>query len=174
MIMTAYDFLFYALSFLVLVGGLGVVLHGNPIFCSLFLALTMISLSGLFFLLEAYFVAGVQLIVYAGAVIVLFVMVIMIFDLKRDERKFSIGSGSFIIKVVSSFFIFGFLLGSTLLTRMARNLMADFQGDAATTKELAIELFTENIFGFEVISVLLLAVIVGAVALSKIKGGTHA
>ena len=85
------DLLFYFLGGLSLFGALGVVLAANPIYASLFLVLSMVSISGIFFSLGAYFVAGVQLLVYAGAVMVLFVMVIMIFDLKKELSPYSDG-----------------------------------------------------------------------------------
>ncbi len=73
--MTADTFLFWLLAILTLVSGLGVVLVANPIYSALCLAMTMVGVSAIFATLGALFIAGVQMIVYAGAVMVLFVMV---------------------------------------------------------------------------------------------------
>ena len=82
--MTADAFLFWFLAFVTLASGLGVVLMSNPIYSALSLAMAMVGVSAIFVTLNAFFIAGVQLIVYAGAVMVLFTMVIMLFDLKKD------------------------------------------------------------------------------------------
>ena len=79
--MTADSLLFFILAAMTVGSALVVILASNPIFCSLALAMAMISVAGIFASLNAWFVAGVQLIVYAGAVMVLFVMVLMLFDL---------------------------------------------------------------------------------------------
>lgn len=80
--MTADSFLFWLLAVVTLVSGLSVILLANPIYSALCLAMTMVGVSALFATLGAYFIAGVQMIVYAGAVLVLFIMVLMLFDLK--------------------------------------------------------------------------------------------
>ena len=72
------NLLFFISAFLAVGSALSVVLQTNPIYCALSLALTMISVAALFASMHAWFVAGVQLIVYAGAVMVLFVMVLML------------------------------------------------------------------------------------------------
>lgn len=72
--------LFWFLALVVLVSGLSVILMTNPVYSALCLVMTMVGVSAIFVTLNAYFLAGVQLIVYAGAVMVLFVMVLMLFD----------------------------------------------------------------------------------------------
>ena len=74
---TADAIIFWILALMTIAGALTVVLITNPIFSALSLAVTMVGVSALFVSLNAYFLAGVQLIVYAGAVMVLFVMVLM-------------------------------------------------------------------------------------------------
>ncbi|MEQ1665008.1 MAG: NADH-quinone oxidoreductase subunit J, partial [Bdellovibrionales bacterium] len=81
--------LFYIMALIIIVSAACVVLVPNPIYSALSLAGSMIGLGFVYFLLGAEFVAGVQLIVYAGAVMVLFVMVLMLFDLKKDVKTFS-------------------------------------------------------------------------------------
>ena len=84
------DFFFYLFAALTLVCGFLVVANPfsrNPVTSAMFLVLTIASLAGLFVLLHAYFLAAVQILVYAGAVIVLFLFVIMLLDLKDEERR---------------------------------------------------------------------------------------
>ena len=84
------EILFYIFSALTLLCGLLVVFNPfsrNPVTSAMFLVLTIISMSGLFVLLQAYFLAAVQILVYAGAVIVLFLFVIMLLDVKEEERR---------------------------------------------------------------------------------------
>src|SRR6266700_18351 len=91
---------FYILAFLTLGFGFLVVANPfsrNPVTSAMFLVLTIISLAGLFVLLHAYFLAAVQVLVYAGAVMVLFLFVIMLLDVKAEERrkikKLGLGAG---------------------------------------------------------------------------------
>src|ERR1700744_4695918 len=84
------DIMFYAFAALTLFCGVLVVVNPfsrNPVTSAMFLVLTIISMSGLFLLLHAFFLAAVQILVYAGAVIVLFLFVIMLLDLNRREKK---------------------------------------------------------------------------------------
>src|SRR5213083_2732427 len=84
------DALFYIFAFLTLVCGFLVIANPfsrNPVTSAMFLVLTIVSLAGLFVLLHAYFLAAVQVLVYAGAVMVLFLFVIMLLDLKVEERR---------------------------------------------------------------------------------------
>jgi NADH-quinone oxidoreductase subunit J len=146
----------------------------NPIHSALYLALTMIGLAGVFFQLGAQFIAGVQMIVYAGAVMVLFVMVLMLFDLKTELRAFTRGLFSGFLKIFSAAILVGFALGAAtnsvgILSEPPHATMTN-----NATKDLSILLFTKYIYAFEALGILLLVVAVGVVAVSRIKGGTHA
>ncbi len=163
---------FYGLSFFMTVLSLGVLFNPNPIMSALYLVLTMIGVSLVFFMLDAGFLAGVQLIVYAGAVLVLFVMVIMLFDLKREVYTFSRGFFTRLLKVFTGVVFLIILVKSFFLVPETKELLNS--STQMTTKNLAGLLFTEYIFVFELLGLLLLAVAIGAVALSRIKGGTHA
>ena len=84
------DALFYIFSALTLLCGILVVFNPfsrNPVTSAMFLVLTIISMSGLFVLLNAFFLAAVQILVYAGSVIVLFLFVIMLLDVKEEEKR---------------------------------------------------------------------------------------
>lgn len=161
---------FYILSIAAIASALGVVVFSSPIYSALCLALTMTSLAALFFTLEAYFLAGVQLMVYAGAVVVMFVMVLMMFDLRRESKAFS---GNLIINAVK-ILISAVILGLVLVP--AAKVFQGFrhvQENQVITKNLSQTLFFQNVLGFEMVGVLLLVVLVGALALAKSKGGTH-
>ena len=96
--MTVETFVFFFFGGLSLFSALGVLFHSNPVKSALYLVATMLGISGLFFNLSAPFIATVQIMVYAGAVMVLFLFVVMIFDLKQTNyRIFSPG------KVVNGF-----------------------------------------------------------------------
>jgi NADH-quinone oxidoreductase subunit J len=173
---TADVFLFWFLAAATIFGGLLVISVGNPIYAALALAFTMVSVAAVFVTLEAHFVAGVQLIVYAGAVMVLFVMVLMLFDLKHEIEAFSKGLVSGAIKLLSAGVLAGLFAGAILYSNKATDVPVEAAAQAAVvdpTKTLGARLFTQHIFAFEALGVLLLVIAVGAVALSRSKGGTH-
>jgi NADH-quinone oxidoreductase subunit J len=176
--LTSADFIFYVLGSITLVCGVGVIVVQNPIFSAFFLAGTMVAIAGLFVSLNAYFIAGVQLIVYAGAVMVLFVMVLMLFDLKHEMKTYSKGLVSNVLKLCASGVILGMLLIYIWYTFSSDPGFKPLTNDPAramdATKELSVALFTRYVFGFEVIGALLLVIAIGAVTLSRIAGGTHA
>ncbi len=164
---------FYGLAALVVIAALAVILVSSPIYSALFLAVVMLLLAALFFVLEAYFLAGVQLITYAGAVVVLFVMVLMMFDLRKDKKSFS----GTLAKNIGKALISGVALGIMLVPVVI--FFADGRPDwleqtSPQTKDVALSLFAKHVFTFEIIGVLLLVVLIGSVTLAKAKGGTHA
>jgi NADH-quinone oxidoreductase subunit J len=170
-------FLFWFLAIVTVAAALNTVLITNPIFSALSLAMTMLGVSAIFVTLSAYFLAGVQLIVYAGAVTVLFVMVLMLFDLKHELVSFSRGKISGVVKIGIVGLLGGLVIGTILMTlddllRGSSSSEAALTGD--TTKELGKLLFTKYVFGFEALGALLLIVAIGSVALARSKGGTHA
>jgi NADH-quinone oxidoreductase subunit J len=174
---TADIFLFWFLAIVTVISGVTVVTITNPIYSALALAMTMIGVSALFVTLNAQFLAGVQLIVYAGAVTVLFVMVLMLFDLKHELTAFTRGKITGIVKIACAGIFAGLIIGSIVITSQA--LLSSGASTALTsgedvTKELGKLLFTKYMFGFEALGLLLLIVAIGAVALARSKGGTHA
>jgi NADH-quinone oxidoreductase subunit J len=109
--LTSEDILFHVFAAAAVISALLVVFMSNPIYSALFLALTMSILSIFFFMLHAPFVAAAQLTVYAGAVMVLFIMVVMLFDLKREHEEVVKFSPVMIAKVTSAALLCGFLIG---------------------------------------------------------------
>lgn len=174
--MTPEIFVFWFLAIVTVVSALLVITLTNPVFAALALAMTMVGVAAIFVTLNAYFLAGVQLIVYAGAVTVLFVMVLMLFDLKNELRSFTRGRISAIVKLGTVSMFLGILMSAIVLT--VREILTGppaplttYGGD--TTKDLGKLIFTKYVFSFEALGILLLVVAVGAVALSRSKGGTH-
>jgi NADH-quinone oxidoreductase subunit J len=160
------DALFYIFAFLTLVFAFLVIANPfsrSPVTSAMFLVLTIASLAGLFVLLHAFFLAAVQVLVYAGAVMVLFLFVIMLLDLKAEERRkikaFGLAGG--LVSVGSILFIF---LSSLLHAPVGGAASPALEGGTAQLGKL---LFTEYVLPFEVVSVLLLMAMVGVVLLSK-------
>lgn len=170
---------FYSLAFFLIFFAYKTITSPNPVHSALYLVLTMIGMAVAFFNLGAQFIAGVQMVVYAGAVMVLFVMVLMLFDLQSELRAFGKGLVSGALKVSSAALIAGIAIGAAtssqgLLDKPEAVTEAAAKPAMDVTKELSILLYTKYLFAFEVLGVLLLVVAIGVVALSRIKGGTHA
>ena len=159
------DLLFYGFAALTLLCGFLCVanpLSRNPVTSAMFLVLTIVSMAGLFVLLHAFFLAAVQVLVYAGAVMVLFLFVIMLLDLKEEERRklrlFTVGLGALAVAAIA-----GILVKASL---SAVPLAGDKLVEGAT-KPLGRILFTQYLLPFEILSLLLLVAMVGVILLSK-------
>ena len=167
--------LFYLLAALVILFALGVAFFPNPIFSTLSLVLSMVFLAFIFLMLNAYFIAAVQLLVYAGAIAVLFTLIVMLVDFEDHEVVFAKGSLSTILKITVTGWIAGvlakvILMSSEMITTSPAYGRGNTSFDTMTIAEL---LFTKYLFIFEVLGVLLLAVAVGVVAISRINGEKH-
>lgn len=166
-LINATDVLFYVFAALTLLCGLLVIVNPfsrNPVTSAMFLVLTIISMSGLFVLLHAFFLAAVQIIVYAGAVLVLFVFVIMLLDMKEEQRR-KIKFFGFVAGIIAV----GGVVSAFIKSAAAMKSPTDkphIEGDTAALGHL---LFTNYTLPFEVVSVLLLVAMVGVILLSKKK-----
>jgi NADH-quinone oxidoreductase subunit J len=109
--LTNQDLLFHGLAFMSVVSAVLVVFMRSPIYSALFLALTMSILGVFFFVLLAPFIAVAQITVYAGAVMVLFIMVVMLFDLNKEHEDIFKFTPVMIAKVGSTALLCGFLMG---------------------------------------------------------------
>ncbi|HEY4414496.1 MAG TPA: NADH-quinone oxidoreductase subunit J [Verrucomicrobiae bacterium] len=160
------DVLFYAFAALTLLCATLVVVNPfsrNPVTSAMFLVLTIISMAGLFLLLHAFFLAAVQILVYAGAVIVLFLFVIMLLDLKEEQRR-HINFVGFIAGLVSVGMIAAIFLKILRQTALHSQASPAVEGSTAALGKL---LFTEYVLPFEVVSILLLVAMIGVIMLSK-------
>src|SRR6187401_1126288 len=129
------DILFYLFAFLTLACGVLVVanpFNRNPVTSAMFLVLTIASMAGLFVLLHAFFLAAVQVLVYAGAVMVLFLFVIMLLDLKEEERR-KIKLTGLVAGLLSVGAIVAIFIRSLTTTSLVTNLAEPQKvGDTAT------------------------------------------
>jgi NADH-quinone oxidoreductase subunit J len=161
------DLSFYILAFLTLLCGVMVVANPftrSPVTSAMFLVLTMVALAGMFVLLGAFFLAAVQILVYAGAVIVLFLFVIMLLDLKEEARRKIKTTGLALGGVsVAALALIGLKVvqDPSLAGKAAK---AGFEGGTAA---LGRELFTNYLLPFEIVSILLLVAMAGVILLSK-------
>ena len=165
----ATDVLFYVFAALTLLCGLLVIVNPfsrSPVTSAMFLVLTIISMSGLFVLLHAFFLAAVQIIVYAGAVMVLFVFVIMLLDLKEEQRR-KIKLFGFVAGLISVGGIFSAFV--TSLAAVQASPEATGLRPEGDTQSLGHLLFTNYTLPFEIVSVLLLVAMIGVILLSKKK-----
>lgn len=161
------DLLFYGFSGLALLFGFLCVANPfsrSPVTSAMFLVLTIVSLAGLFILLHAFFLAAIQILVYAGAVMVLFLFVIMLLDLPEEERrrfqKFTMGAGFAAVAVIA-----GLLLRVVIKAVPVPSASAELaQG---LTQPLGRILFTQYLLPFELLSLLLLVAMVGVILLTK-------
>ncbi len=160
------DLLFYVFAGLTLVCGFLCVANPfsrNPVTSAMFLVLTIVSMAGLFILLHAFFLAAVQILVYAGAVMVLFLFVIMLLDLREEERRrirtFTLATGALIVMV-----IVGLLVRVLSGAAPVRQTGPEVEGH---TKILGRILLEQYVLPFEVLSLLLLVAMVGVILLSK-------
>jgi NADH-quinone oxidoreductase subunit J len=160
--------LFYLFSGITLLAGLGVIVARNPVHAALFLVLTFVSASGLFVLLQAEFLAMALIVVYVGAVMVLFLFVVMMLDVKTDPlregfaRYLPIGllvAGVMALELMA-------ILGMKYfgLDRMPEP--ARMASDFSNTEAVGLLLFNSYAYPFEVASVILLVAAIAAIALT--------
>lgn len=161
------DIIFFLLAFFAISGALGMIMFHQPVHSALSLILTIIAVAGLFALLNASFLFMVQIIVYAGAIITLFIFIIMFLNVKeanlpKEPNKYLtmfIGALCLIpfnILVLKSFYKMPPPLSMLLLDR-----------DFGEIKPLGLELFNHWLLPFELISILLLVALLGAVVFGR-------
>lgn len=161
--MTTY--LFFFLSFLAALCGIMVVASKNPIHSILYLIITFFSIAGHYVLLNAQFLAAVHVIVYAGAIMVLFLFVVMLLNLNKESQEHK----SNVLKLtgtVAAGMLLLIMVGSLKGVNNIRPLH-QFKGDIGLIENLGKTLFNDFLLPFEVASVLLLAAMVGAILIGK-------
>jgi len=155
--------IFFLFAAIAVIFALVVVLHRNPVVGALSLVASFFALAVMYVLLEAPFVAALQVIVYAGAIMVLFLFVIMLLNLKHVAEPPTRPVQQFLGYTACSAFGIGivyFLLKYAAFETLPQGY---FQADART---IGIRMFEAYVFPFEMVSILLLAAIVGALVLS--------
>lgn len=160
------DFIFVALAIFAIAGAIAMILYKNPMYSALGILITMLSVAGMFALLNATFLFLVQIIVYAGAIMTLILFILMFLnindeDLPNEPKKFKlIGLGAVIMLP----------LNVLVLSAVSKLPEKDFNitdTDFGDIKPIGIELFDNWLVAFELISILLLIALLGSVVLAK-------
>jgi len=175
---------FVIAGLITLVGAFGVVLMRNPVYCALMLVMTLFGVAVLFVEEDAQFLAAVQVIVYAGAIVVLFLFVIMLLGVDRRERLLAetFRGQRLICAVLGLLVLFEVIyLGRDHWTTGAPSVTAPLRGAGVTgasggtgtsnVAELGRSIFTSYLLPFEVTSALLIVAVVGAVVLARRPAG---
>jgi NADH-quinone oxidoreductase subunit J len=168
-------FLFFVAAATALAGAFGVVLARNPVHSALFLVMTLVSVAVLFLLRDAELVAAVQVIVYASAIVVLFLFVIMLLGVDRKEsledripgqRPAAVALGVILLAEIV------FLAGHEWATgqKTASGVPINGGGFGGNVERVARVLFTDFLWAFEITAVLLVIAVVGAVVLARRSG----
>lgn len=165
--MTPQYWLFFVFASLAVLGALNLIWQRHPIHSALSLIVVMGALAVLYLLLGAEFIAAVQVIVYAGAIMVLFVFVIMLLNIGEEERT----SWSRVAKYVGLPVALVLLAETSYLLYHAipAQPTVDANRFVGTTESIGQRLFTEFVLPFELTSILILVAILGAVVLTKKK-----
>ena len=160
---------FILLAVLAIASALGMILTKNTVNSALLLVLNLLSVAGVYLLLQAQFLALIQVLVYAGAIMVLFLFVIMLLNLDEEE--------SFFDKIRVKYIV-AFLLGVVIFGQILYSLggVADFLPEISeemqyvgTVEALGDVLYTDFLFAFEMTAILLTAAVVGAIMIAQYK-----
>ncbi|QJX47291.1 NADH-quinone oxidoreductase subunit J [Hymenobacter taeanensis] len=162
--------LFLFLSFVALISALGVVFAKNPVHSVLFLILTFFSLSGHYLLLNAQFLAAVNIIVYAGAIMVLFLFVIMFLNLNVDTEPHKPALAKIAAAVAGGSLLL-IMVAAMRDVRPAGYDATTFNSQIGMVDQLGLVLYRQYLLPFELASVLFLVAMVGAVMLGKREVG---
>lgn len=165
--MISYIFIFLAL--MAVASALAMIISRNTVNSALFLVLNMVALAGIYLILQAQFLAVIQVLVYAGAIMVLFLFVIMLLNLDAEESLFS--------KLRIKYFV-AFIFGVAVLAQILYSLGSVSQmlpeispqmAQIGTVEAVGQVLFTEYLLPFEMTAILLTAAVVGALLIAQHK-----
>ena len=161
------EILFFVLAGLTILSGLLTVLSKNPVHSILYLIITFFSISGHYILLNAQFLAVVNIIVYAGAIMVLFLFVVMLMNLNKEDKNFSKPFIIFSGAIISAVF-FALTVGIFLQSDVQENNQTLLsEGKIGLTESLGSVLYSDYVIPFELASILFMGAMIGAVLLSK-------
>lgn len=160
------DIIFIALSIFAIAGAVAMIVFANPMYSALGVLISMLSVAGMFALLNATFLFLVQIIVYAGAIMTLILFILMFLnikdeDLPKEPRKFKlIGFGAILM------IPFNYMVISAVSKLPSKDLTI-LETDFGDIKPIGIKLFDNWLIAFELISILLLIALLGSVVLAK-------
>jgi NADH-quinone oxidoreductase subunit J len=165
----ATTFFFYFLAVMAIVSAIAVITRRNPVHAALSLIVTLLSLAGFYLMLYAPFVAGVQIVLYAGGIMVLFLFVIMLINLDKNIREYQFNK-QWVVGTIAALALGG-LLAFVLRTGRAgfpTVFLHGYRGlEGDNTQQIGLALYGNYMFPFEIASLLLLVAIVGAVVMAK-------
>jgi NADH-quinone oxidoreductase subunit J len=162
--------LFIVLAVVTVITAILVIVQRNPVASAIYLIITLFSLAGIYLLLNAQFIAVIQVLVYAGAIMVLFLFVIMLLNLEREkkiitrhrmQKVFGVFLGIILLAQI------GMVFNSVLLEGSKGTFPPEKVAALGNTQVVARLLFTDYLLPFEITSVLLLVAIIGAIVLAK-------
>jgi len=160
--------LFYLFAALAVAGALLVVIHKNPVSSAVSLVLTLFSTAVLFVLLSAHFIAAIQILVYAGAIMVLFLFTVMFLNLKPGALNFDSKNMAFKGSLLlAGLFFVGYFSILAYSRTFPEGSAAALPEGFGTVEGVGKTLFTDYLLPFELTSVLILAAIIGVVAIAK-------
>ncbi len=165
--MSVTEILFWFLSLLALGGATMVVASKNPVYSILYLIITFFAISGHYILLNAQFLAIVNIIVYAGAIMVLFLFVVMLMNLNADSEPIQKNKLLLYGGTIAGCCLLLVIVAALKQSAATQQLVQMNGGDVGLIKNLGMALFSEYVFPFEISSVLFLSAMIGAVVISK-------
>src|SRR5246500_2781526 len=162
----ATPFFFYLLAATMVIGGILVITRKNPVHSALALILTLLGQAGLYLMLYAPFVAGVQIILYVGGIMVLFLFVIMLVNLERTQKEKQFNKqwlvGTLAAGALGLLFVRIYTRGGAMFAQPVVSLP-----ETENTQRVGEMLYRNYMFPFEIASLLLLVAIIGAVVMAK-------
>jgi len=165
--LTAEHYFFFLFAIVAIASSLEVVMQRSPLYSAIALVFTMASLAANFVLLKAQFLAAIQIIVYAGAIIVLFVFVIMLLNVRAEESRLDRFGALRFIAVPSALVLFLGAFAAIRFSNLDTLSPSPASAAAGTTERIAELMFTKYLLPFEAASVLIMMAIVGALVLAS-------
>ncbi len=170
--------LFYVFSFIMVASALGVVLHRNPVKSAMFLVSFFVGLAAMYALLGAEFLAVVQILVYVGAIMVLFLFVIMLISVREENFESpgsNLGRTAATVLLIGAFAVQFLVMARVFTAGPGINASRPYHGSLGQTGKiiegnvelLSFKLFQGYLLPFELISIVLLVAAIGAVVLAK-------
>lgn len=163
------QFAFYALAFVAIISSLGVVLMKNPVHSALWMLATFFSVAGIFVQLNAEYIAAIQILVYAGAILILYMFVVML--LNPDHKGFiKLPMYRVALGGIAALVIFVQILVAVKSTNVIGKIgkvTPELMSEVGNVKMFGEALFTRYLVPFEVASILLLVALIGSIVLAK-------
>jgi NADH-quinone oxidoreductase subunit J len=161
---------FIVLAVLTVIAAILVIVQRNPVASAIYLIITLFCLAGIYLLLQAPFIAVIQVLVYAGAIMVLFLFVIMLLNLEKEKKPITRHRLPKVLGILLGIVLLaqlGVLFRSILLEGTQGQFPPEKVAALGNTEVIARLLFTDFLLPFEITSVLLLVAIIGAIVLAK-------